>query len=186
MTEKDIIQLIDNDKWMMDVLKAVEKLNLPDWWIGAGFVRSKVWDHLHNYTKRTPLPDIDVIYFDSGNNSEETEKNIERKLAQILPGIRWSVKNQARMHILHNRAPYKNSTEALSQWAETATCVGVKIDNNELSLTAAYGISDLVNLIIRPIPDYDRIYSHRLSTFDQRYKSKNWLKKWPKLKVQQS
>src|SRR3989344_341827 len=42
MTEKDILDLIKIDKWMMDILRVAEKLNLPDWIIGAGFIRNKV------------------------------------------------------------------------------------------------------------------------------------------------
>ena len=66
-TKDDIINLIQNDKWMMDILEQAKKLNLPDWWIGAGFVRSKIWDVLHEYKERTPMSassDIDLIYFD--------------------------------------------------------------------------------------------------------------------------
>lgn len=36
MTEKDILDLIEKDEWMMDVLRVVRTLNLPDWIIGAG------------------------------------------------------------------------------------------------------------------------------------------------------
>lgn len=74
----------------------MKSLALPDWWIGAGFVRSKVWDMLHKYTKRTPL-----------------------------------------------------------------------------------GIDDLVRGIIRPNPQSK---SDR-DLFERRIKEKEWLKKWPKLKI---
>ena len=37
-TEKDIITIIQQDIWMMNLLKAVSSLNLPDWWICAGFL----------------------------------------------------------------------------------------------------------------------------------------------------
>lgn len=40
--EKEIIQLIKEDEWMMDILRAVKSLHLPDWWVCAGFVRSKI------------------------------------------------------------------------------------------------------------------------------------------------
>ena len=43
MTEQDILKIIENDKWMMDILHVAERLNLPDSMIGAGFVRNKVW-----------------------------------------------------------------------------------------------------------------------------------------------
>ncbi len=63
-TEQDIVRLIENDEWMINVLQLAKSLELPDWWICAGFVRSKIWDTLHNYEIRTTIPDVDVIYFD--------------------------------------------------------------------------------------------------------------------------
>lgn len=63
-SEEDILWLIREDKWMMELLKCAKSLNLPDWWICAGFVRSKIWDVLHGFNERTTLPDIDVIYYD--------------------------------------------------------------------------------------------------------------------------
>src|SRR5688572_467422 len=99
---------------MMDVLRLVESLNLPDWWIGAGFVRSKVWDHLHGYKTRTPLPDIDVIYFDRTDFEQEEvnkdttriERKYEEKLQKLFPSVKWGVTNQARMHFFHETNPY--------------------------------------------------------------------------------
>jgi uncharacterized protein len=73
-SEEDIIKVISEDEWMMNLLKAAKTLNLPDWWICAGFVRSKIWDVQHHYRLRTPLPDIDVIYFDSKKVDELEEK----------------------------------------------------------------------------------------------------------------
>ena len=32
--------------------------------------RSKIWDILHDFSERTPIPDIDVIYFDPTNIDE--------------------------------------------------------------------------------------------------------------------
>ena len=76
MVEQDIISLITEDDWMMRVLKIVQSLGLSDWCICAGFIRSKVWDHLHGFA-RTRLPDVDVVYFDSNHIDESTEKEHE-------------------------------------------------------------------------------------------------------------
>lgn len=187
MTNKDVINLIEKDKWMMDVLKTVEQLNLPDWWIGAGFVRSKVWDSLHGYKNRTPLPDIDVIYFDRNDFAKNEEKAYSTKsenkyqkiLKQIMPNLNFSVTNQARMHLLHNYKPYKNSIEGLSNWVETATCVGVKLKKGKLVLKTPRGIEDLINLILRPTPKFKK----DLKTFKDRIRNKKTLEKWPRLKV---
>lgn len=175
---------------MIEVLRTVKTLNLPDWWIGAGFVRSKVWDHLHNFKKPTPLPDIDVIYFDPNDyekgetNSESTknEKMHEDELKKLMPKPNWSVTNQARMHFFHKGdIRYKNSTEALSRWVETATCIGVRINSRDkLELTAPYGVEDLVNLKLRPVT----MTTEGLKLFNQRIKKKKWLTLWPKLRVE--
>ncbi len=88
--EKDIIQLIKEDEWMMDILRAVKSLDLPDWWVCAGFVRSKIWDTLHGFKERTPISDIDVIYFDDTNIEELEEivlciwKKIHAKIVNKL------------------------------------------------------------------------------------------------------
>lgn len=188
MTKEDIVKLVENDEWMMDILRAVKTLNLPDWWIGAGFVRSKVWDSLHEYKVRTPIPDIDVIYFDPNDFSKEesvqdtTKQEIEyeKKLGRLIPKTNWSVTNQARMHLFHNHQPYLNSEQALAQWVETATCVGVRLDKTDNAiLTSPRGIEDLVNLILRPTPG-----SYKDDTFfKERVEKKAWCTKWPKLKV---
>ncbi|HKC04871.1 MAG TPA: nucleotidyltransferase family protein [Patescibacteria group bacterium] len=188
MNEKDIVNLIREDEWMMEILKTTKKLDLPGWWIGAGFIRSKVWDHLHGFKQRTPISDIDVIYFDKGDftdieaSAETTDKEIkyENLLKEIMPGVNWSVTNQARMHLFHNHPPYKSASEGLSHWIETATCIGIKIDeNNKLILTAPHGIRDLVNLVLRPTPNT----GESIERFDERVASKKWLTKWPKLKI---
>jgi hypothetical protein len=188
MNKKDIITLINKDEWMMDVLKAARKLNFPNWWIGAGFIRSKVWDNLHNYKVRTPIPDVDVIYFDKTDFSSEEavaettkkETEYENLLNKIMPGVEWSVTNQARMHLFHNHEAYKTSEEGLSHWVETATCIGVKLnDKDNLILIAPHGINDLVNLILRPTINT----SENIKKFNERISGKKWLAKWPRLKV---
>lgn len=188
MTEKDITKLISEDEWMMKILRTVKTLNLLDWWIGAGFVRSKVWDYLHGYSIRTPIPDIDVIYLNSFdfskdeklNESTKTETQYEKVLKKINPNINWSVTNQARMHLYHQDFPYKTSEDALSHWVETATCIGVKLDElDNVILAAPKGIDDLVNLVLRPT----KLSEKDIKTFYKRIEGKNWLKKWPKLKI---
>ena len=88
--EKQLIEIIEHDSYLLSVLKAVEKLNLTDGWVCAGLIRNKVWDKLHNTT--TPINDIDVIYFDTSDISWEIEKELEKKLSYLLPNQPWTVK----------------------------------------------------------------------------------------------
>jgi hypothetical protein len=178
MKEK-LINEIYKDEWMMNILKAVRELNLPDCWVGAGFVRNKAWDILHEYKKRTPLTDIDVVYLDRKNVSEQSEAQFEQKLRKKFPNLKWEVINQARTHLWHNRSAYSSTEEAISEWVETATCIGIRLtENDKLELIAPYGLEDIECLILRPIPCLND-----LSVFHNRMKKKSWLKIWPKLTI---
>jgi uncharacterized protein len=183
VNEEKIIELITEDKWMMNILKTAKSLNLPDWWICAGFVRSKIWDTLHNFNERTPIPDIDVIYFDPACIDELMEKKLEEILKTLMPTIAWSVKNEARMHFKSKMPPYASSVDAISKFPETATALGVKLDEREnVKLTAPCGISDVINLEVKPTLFFTET-KERVEIYEERITKKNWKSTWNKLKV---
>ncbi|MDP1688924.1 MAG: nucleotidyltransferase family protein [bacterium] len=180
MNEQDILNLVKRDGWMMSVLQEAEKLHLPDWMIGAGFLRNKVWDYLHGIKRGiSDTRDIDLIYFDAKNQNEKADQELSRQMKGKL-GLEWEIVNQAYTYKWHKKkTPYKDSTEALSKWPETSTCVAVTLKNSEPKIIAPHGIADLVNLIIRPSPSAKT----NPDAFNKRYRSKMWLEKWPKLKI---
>lgn len=180
-TEKNIIELIENDPWMMDILKTVQKLELPDAWVCAGFIRSKIWDTLHDFSVRTKLNDIDVIYYDPSNIEEEQEKKYERILNGFDSTLPWSVKNQARMHVLNNFIPYTSSTDGIAHFPETVTALGVRLDEQQkLLLAAPYGVRDVLEMEVFPTPAFQeslkQIYLDRVTR-------KNWPARWRKVKI---
>lgn len=178
MNEQDILNLIQQDEWMMNALCAARSLHLPDWIIGAGFVRNKIWDHLHGYTERTPLADIDLIYFDPSHIDENQEKEYDNQLSALFEAS-WSAKNQARMHVVNNNDPFTSSEDGLAHWIETPTCVGVTLNEDDsLTLVAPHGIDDLVHLRVRPTnPNKD------LVLYRERVTKKKWKETWPKLEI---
>jgi hypothetical protein len=180
-SENDILTLIVHSGWHMKALEAVRALNLPDGWIAAGFVRNLVWDGLHGYPP-TPLNDVDVVYFDPADTNEPTEKTYEGKLAALMPGVPWSVKNQARMHLKNNDAPYASTAEALCHWCETPTAVGVRLNGEKLELLAPLGIDDLVNGICRATP-FTLQKPGKINDYRERVISKGWQRQWPKLDI---
>ncbi|MDM5154775.1 nucleotidyltransferase family protein [Bacillus sp. DX1.1] len=181
--EQDIIQLIQEDTWMMEILQTAKSLHLPDWWVCAGFIRSKIWDVLHNFKVRTTLPDIDIIYFDSSNINELEEKKLEELLKKLNPNIPWSVKNQARMHIINNMPPYFSSVDAISKFPETATALGVTLDEmNNVVLTAPCGIEDVLNLKVTPTPHFTKS-RERVDMYEARLRKKNWQSMWPNITI---
>lgn len=77
----------------------------------------------------TPLNDIDVIYFNPIQISEDSELKFEQDLKHFFD-IKWSVKNQASMHNCKDDLPYQNTCDAISCWSE----VGVYWFNMKLRL----------------------------------------------------
>jgi len=158
----------------------VESLGLSDAWIGAGFIRNSVWDVLHGHPVNvTRLADVDVLFFDADDTSKEREAEIERRLRALAPGIPWSVKNQARMHLRNGDAPYRNTLDAVAHWAETATAVAARSTRGNVEVMAPYGVDDLVNLIVRPTP----VFWHKIDVYRERVMAKGWPARWPKLTV---
>ena len=151
----EILQAViaaDAPRW--SVLALVRDLNLPHSWIGAGFVRSAVWDHLHG--RDSPITgDIDVIWFDPDEDSPSIDRQLEAILKAQQPQLRWSVKNQARMHLRNSDAKYESISDALRHWPETATAVAVRLTaTDEFEIVAPYGLYDLFELRLTPTPPF--------------------------------
>lgn len=170
MSEAELTALLfswlQQDRWRMAVLSAAEKRHLPNWCIGAGFVRNLVWDRLHGLS--TPLNDIDVIYFDRSNTTKTFECDCERQLSQQL-AVNWSVKNQARMHRKHGHGAYQSVGEAMRYWPERETAIAVTLVNGQLSLVDNGALRSLMALNLSMNPHADPVVFH------QRVQAKGWL-----------
>lgn len=168
---------------MMDRLEALLYFQIEDAWIGAGFIRNRIWDHLHAFPPNDQLNDIDVIYFDTSILAPEKEAEMEAYLRSKYPHDNWSVKNQARMHLKHGHQAYNSCEEALSHWVETPTCVAAKLwpDKNSLEILAPHGAHDLMELKVRPNPTYG---PNKAAVYNQRIRQKKWATMWPKLDIQ--
>jgi hypothetical protein len=163
------------------MLHAVADLNLPDAWLAAGVVRNAVWDALHGFEAPTALNDVDVVWFDPARASPEEDQRLEDALRRRAPGIPWSVRNQARMHRRHGHTPYRDCLDAMRFWPETATAVRGRVGaGGKVEIGSAWGLEDLVNLIIRPTPYCPP------SVFRQRVASKGWLDHWPRLRLEEA
>jgi len=177
MTEQEILNLIASDEWMMNILRVAAGLRLPDWAIGAGFVRNKVWDRLHGYSRPgVDTADIDLVYFDPGGNDEEADRALSEKLKNET-GLTWEIVNETYAHKWNDLPPYVSTEDAISQWPETATSIGVRLEGGVLKLVAPNGIDDLVSLTLRPTPKF----SGGIAKVKERAEKKKWLEKWPKL-----
>lgn len=179
-SEQEITSLIENDTWMMDVLRAAEHLNLPDWWIGAGFLRNKIWNYIEDIESK-PTRDVDLVYFDKENTLAEIDHHYDEKMKEDYPFAEWEIRNQARMHYVDNFEPFTSTADGISHWVETATCIAVKLVNGKLKFLFCHGTDDLYNLVARPIFSFNN--NKLIHIFYDRIERKKWKQKWPDLRV---
>lgn len=178
-----LIRLIQSDPRIMASLAAVRALDLPASWVTAGFIRNRVWDHLHGYATPTPLNDIDVIYFDPNQLDPAFEKQCDQALSTRMPGLPFEVKNQARMAERNGDPPYRSIEDALEHWCETPTAIGARLDQGDrILITAPLGLSDLFEMVARPTP-FALASPKKLDQYRNRMIKKNWPRTWPRVKV---
>ncbi|MGR5287823.1 nucleotidyltransferase family protein [Vibrio maritimus] len=175
---QQILDLIKQDPIRLSVLEQVRRLDLPQCYVAAGFLRNLVWDHLHNKPVATPLNDIDVIYFDERESNPNAYLDYQHQLSTAMPLLEWQVRNQALMHQRNGDGSYTSTLHAMSFWPEKETAVGIrKLAENEFECIAAFGFETLLSGQITHNPKRDR------RIFMQRVEEKRWLTHWPQLQV---
>jgi uncharacterized protein len=183
--EEKLIEIVKKEDWLICAFRNVRDLRLPDSYIAAGAIRNTIWNHFHNFPSTFCLKDIDVVYFDSLDMDGDREIVAENLLYSANPHLKWEVVNQARAHLfMHGpnvkRPKVESSSESISYWSETPTCVGVRLEEDEsFTVCAPHGLNDLMNLIVRPVP----APFQELPLYTQRIIEKNWGYFWPKLKI---
>ncbi|MFT3875132.1 MAG: nucleotidyltransferase family protein [Propioniciclava sp.] len=183
MTEDALAELVRGDDWMMRVLRAAETVCLPDWWIGAGFLRNAVWDHLSGQRPRHDT-DIDLAYFDPTDVTPERDWGLDKELRQRFPFAAWEARNQARMHERDGFPPFESTRDGIAHWVETATCVGVRLIDDRLNFLYCHGSDDLFGMVARPMPAFRE--PSRIDAFKRRLEAKDWQQRWLVLTVEET
>ncbi|MBY0118121.1 nucleotidyltransferase family protein [Paenibacillus sp. FSL L8-0435] len=180
MLHEDLfIQTIIKHEQLMHDLRRVRSLHLPQSYIGAGYIRNYIWDVLHGYDLRELHSDIDVVYYDAQDLREERDIQLEQQLREETGNSKWSVKNQARMHLRNGTTPYHSTEDALRYWPEVVTAIGVQLgEEDRVNICAPHGLHDLYHLVVRKSPFFtDADY------YNQRVQKKCWQEQWPKLTI---
>lgn len=154
----------------------------PQYYLGGGVLRNLVWDRVSGYGPecKTPIEDVDVVYFNGDDTSEDTDIQIEEQFRKISPNYMWDVKNQARMHQKSGDEPYDSLEDAISKWPETASAIAIKKDCfGKYHIIAPYKYDDLLRLLIKPTPSF----ANKKEKFHDRISQKNWRSHWTRLEV---
>lgn len=179
-----LVELVRSSAGLMAALRAARELGLASWCIGAGAVRSVVWDALHGYAEPTGLDDVDVVYYEHPGLPGR-DADLERALRLAMPAVSWEVTNQATVHEWFRDAlqlqvePLLSLEAGVATWPEFATCVGVTLNaDDSLGVIAPHGLDDLFALRLRHNPA-----RADAATYRQRLALKRFTERWPLLSV---
>ena len=98
----------------MRSLQEAASLELPDWYIGAGFLRNRIWYELLGIQEQSTNYDVDVAHFDPTDTRLERDAVLEQRLCARFPHEHWEVRNQARMYIHDGYKPYTSCADAIA------------------------------------------------------------------------
>ncbi len=176
----DIADFIAHNPRMMRCLAVLAAHGPAGAWIGAGFVRNAVWDHLSGKdTEANPPADLDMVFHDPAIATAEHDARIEAALSIAASDLPWSVRNQARMHERNGHRPYNDVADALAHWVETATAIAARLGPKGVEILAPFGVDDVLDMIVRPVP----AYRSKPEVLRARLEAKGWLTRWPRLRL---
>ncbi|MHC3128019.1 hypothetical protein OB03_12315 [Brevundimonas sp. GN22] len=184
--EARLVEIVRRDPNLMQVLRTVRDLDLPDWRLFSGAVYQGVWNDLTGRPVGFGVKDYDIGYFDPDTSWDAEDVWIKRVADSFEEPLRSQVevRNQARVHLWapqkfgEDFAPLSCTDDAPARFVAPAFAVGVRLEaDDSISVLASYGLSDVFDMVIRPTP--------------KRGKAKGWdaiiaklTTRWPELTVQ--
>jgi hypothetical protein len=176
--------LVCSSPVLMRALRAARAIDPPEWLIGAGVIRDRVWDHLHGFAP-APSKDVDLAFFDCLALGSETERSVQREVTARAPDISWDVTNQAGVHLWYPQVfgvevePVTSCADAVATWPETATAIGIRLlADDSIEVVAPCGLDDLFGLICRRNPR--RVTEEQ---FRRRVERTQIPKRWPRVQI---
>ncbi|WP_245281392.1 nucleotidyltransferase family protein [Rhizobium sp. AAP43] len=157
---------------------------LPDCWLVAGGLAQSVWNDSFGMDPLHGIADIDLVYFDPEDLTEQGEAQNANRLGEVfreLP-VRLDVKNEARVHLWYAAkfgaaiSPYCSTLDAITTFPTTATAVGIRPAGADIALVAPFGLDDLMGCVVRP-------NKKQITRDIYEAKFRRWIRYWPDLTI---
>lgn len=159
--ESRLVEILRANETLMQVMRTVRDIGLPDWRLFSGAVYQSVWNAQTGRPAGFGTKDYDIGYFDPDTSWEAEDVWIKRVAAAFDEPLKSQVevRNQARVHLWapqkfgEDFAPLSCTDEAPARFVAPAFAVGVRLEPDDtVSIHSAYGLSDVFDMVIRPTP----------------------------------
>lgn len=185
--QKQVDQLINivlKNPYINKILNGNPFPQKTPWYLGAGCICQSAWNYLSGKEILSGIKDYDLVYYDAGDISKESEikeqKRINKKFSSISAEI--EVVNEARVYLWFEEDfgqkidQFKSCEDSINQWPTTATAVGINKTNGRYNVYAPYGLNDLFGMVAKPNKPFIQKWVYEK-------KVKRWAKIWPNLKI---
>ena len=166
------------------IIEEWNKLALPDCWLVAGAIAQTVWNQMFNLPPTHGISDIDIVYFDADDLTENGEAQHAARIRAAFSHLPvWiDVKNEARVHTWyeakfgHQIAPHTSTADAITTFPTTATAVGIRPSGSMAEIYAPFGVDDLLGAVVR---------ANKKQITNEIFDAKvaKWIASWPGLHV---
>ncbi|WP_297113533.1 nucleotidyltransferase family protein [uncultured Devosia sp.] len=156
-----LIDIIRSQPHLMELLRGMRALDLPDALLGSGAIYNTVWNVLTGRPALNGINDADVVYFDDSDLGYEAEDRVIRRAAAHfarLP-LRVEVRNQARVHLWFPERfgmSYPRltcSADMMLYYATKTHAVAARLeDDGQISIHAPFGLDDMFSFRVTPNP----------------------------------
>jgi uncharacterized protein len=172
------------DPTLEPIIRQWAEVSLPDCWLVAGAIAQAVWNDAFGLEPGYGVADVDLVYFDGSDLSEDTEAEHAARIRRLFANrdVKIDVKNEARVHLWYREKfgyellPYTSTKRAITTFPTTATAIGVQPAGSGLLISAPFGLSDLFDTVVRP----NKVQIPR-ATYEA--KVMRWRALWPRLKI---
>jgi len=181
---KYLVEIVSKNPHITTILDSNPFPKYDNWYLGAGCVCQSVWNYLSEREITDGIKDYDLVYYDAGDISKESETKQQERIKKLLSllSVEVEVVNEARVHLWFEQDfgkkidQLKSSEDAINGWPTTATAVGINKIDGKVNVYAPYGLNDLFGMVVRP---------NKPSVVKWVYEKKveKWTKKWPNLEV---
>jgi len=185
--EAQLVEILRANDTLMQVLRTVRDLGLPDWRLFSGAVYQSVWNARTGRPAGFGTKDYDIGYFDPDTSWDAEDVWIKRVADAFEEPLKSQVevRNQARVHLWapqkfgEDFAPLFSTDEAPARFVAPAFAVGVRLEaDDSISVHSAYGLADVFDMVIRPTPRRGR--AKGWETIVAKLKAR-----WPELTVEE-
>ena len=179
-----LTEILQQNKELYEVIKKVGDAGLQEYYVAAGCIAQTVWNYQVGNELMNGISDIDIVYYDSSDLSyaveDATIKHIKNTIGPCK--LELDIKNQARVHLWYKERfgfeikSHDSVESGINSWPAMASCIGVRLENDQLKVYAPFGLNDLFGMIIR---------ANKAQITEEIFtqKANKWSSKWPSLTI---